>query len=102
MSMIRKQAIPSSPATLIHLSSNDVYQTVMEKYKGAIPEFVNPKYTDDTKTQFKKPTRLECMMQEYPKLVVAMRPVKNNLKDAKVKFEKVGAADCGSSGEMAM
>merc|ERR1719373_835456 len=96
---------------------NEVYQVVMEKYKGAIPEFVNPKYTDDTKTKFKKPTRLECMMQAYPKLVVktgrecgmtqlaawlAMRPVKNNLKDAKVKFEKVGAADCGSSGEAAM
>ena len=49
--------------------NNDVYQVVMAKYKGAIPEFVNPKYTDDTKTKFKKPTRLECMMQEYPKLL---------------------------------
>jgi len=48
---------------------NEVYQVVMAKYKGAIPEFVNPKYTDDTKTKFKKPTRLECMMQEYPKLL---------------------------------
>merc|ERR1712228_282501 len=49
--------------------NNDIYQIVMEKYKGAIPEFVNPKYTDDTKTKFKKPTRLEGMMQEYPKLL---------------------------------
>eukprot|EP00484_Ammonia_sp_Unknown_P017583 CAMPEP_0197039630 /NCGR_PEP_ID=MMETSP1384-20130603/16411_1 /TAXON_ID=29189 /ORGANISM="Ammonia sp." /LENGTH=635 /DNA_ID=CAMNT_0042470259 /DNA_START=84 /DNA_END=1991 /DNA_ORIENTATION=- len=49
--------------------NNDVYCVVMEKYKGAIPEFVNPKYADDTKTTFKKPTRLECMMQEYPKLL---------------------------------
>jgi len=96
---------------------HDLYCTILEDSKGAIPEFVNPKYTDDTKTKFKKPTRLECMMQEYPKLVVkheracgmtqlgswlAMRPVKNNLKDAKVKFEKVGAADCASSGEAAM
>jgi UDP-sugar pyrophosphorylase len=29
-------------------------------------EFVNPKYKDDTKTVFKKPTRLECMMQDFP------------------------------------
>ena len=28
-----------------------------------MPEFVNPKYTDGTKTAFKSPTRLECMMQ---------------------------------------
>ena len=26
-------------------------------------EFVNPKYTDATRTAFKSPTRLECMMQ---------------------------------------
>merc|ERR1719229_1309997 len=49
--------------------NNDVYCVIMNKYKGAIPEFVNPKYKDDTKTEFKKPTRLECMMQEYPKLL---------------------------------
>eukprot|EP00485_Elphidium_margaritaceum_P003951 CAMPEP_0202686322 /NCGR_PEP_ID=MMETSP1385-20130828/2140_1 /ASSEMBLY_ACC=CAM_ASM_000861 /TAXON_ID=933848 /ORGANISM="Elphidium margaritaceum" /LENGTH=627 /DNA_ID=CAMNT_0049340881 /DNA_START=40 /DNA_END=1923 /DNA_ORIENTATION=+ len=49
--------------------NNDAYALVMEKYKGAIPEFVNPKYADASKTTFKKPTRLECMMQEYPKLL---------------------------------
>ena len=32
-----------------------------------MPEFVNPKYTDETKTKFKKPTRLETMMQDYPR-----------------------------------
>lgn len=31
-------------------------------------EFVNPKYKDATRTEFKKPTRLECMMQDIPKL----------------------------------
>ena len=30
---------------------------------GAMPEFVNPKYTDATKEAFKAPARLECMMQ---------------------------------------
>lgn len=46
----------------------DVYSKVMKKSKGIIPEFVNPKYKEDKKT-FKKPTRLESMMQEYPKLL---------------------------------
>jgi len=31
-----------------------------------MPEFVNPKYKDAEKTIFKKPTRLECMMQDFP------------------------------------
>ena len=31
-----------------------------------MPEFVNPKYADASKTTFKKPTRLECMMQDFP------------------------------------
>lgn len=30
---------------------------------GLVPEFVNPKYSDDTRTAFNTPTRLECMMQ---------------------------------------
>ena len=34
--------------------------------KGIMPDFVNPKYKDAEKTIFKKPTRLECMMQEFP------------------------------------
>jgi len=93
---------------------HELYLQILEDSQGAIPEFVNPKYTDDSKTKFKKPTRLECMMQEYPKLVVkfgrevgimrlpdwmASRPVKNNLVDAKIKYEKVGSAMCASSGE---
>jgi UDP-sugar pyrophosphorylase len=39
------------------------YAETLERTKGVMPEFVNPKYTDETKTVFKKPTRLECMMQ---------------------------------------
>lgn len=34
---------------------------------GVISEFVNPKYADATRTAFKSSTRLECMMQDYPK-----------------------------------
>ena len=41
----------------------------LEKTKGVIPEFVNPKYANAEKTAFKSATRLECMMQDYPKLI---------------------------------
>lgn len=36
--------------------------------QGVVVEFVNPKYKDSTRTVFKKATRLECMMQDIPKL----------------------------------
>lgn len=41
----------------------------LDKTGGVIPEFVNPKYANAEKTVFKSPTRLECMMQDYPKLL---------------------------------
>lgn len=35
-----------------------------------VVEFVNPKYKDNSRrVEFKKPTRLECMMQDFPKLM---------------------------------
>lgn len=43
------------------------YVRQLEETGGVIAEFVNPKYRDATRTAFKKPTRLECMMQDYPK-----------------------------------
>jgi UDP-sugar pyrophosphorylase len=81
---------------------------------GLIPEFVNPKYVDSTKESFKKTTRLECMMQDYPKLLGAkakvgftsfprqfcFSAVKNNLSDAALKSENNLPAESASSGEM--
>ena len=43
-------------------------KTLAGEDQGVVLEFVNPKYKDDTRTEFKKPTRLECMMQDIPKL----------------------------------
>jgi UDP-sugar pyrophosphorylase len=43
-------------------------KTLAGEDQGVVVEFVNPKYKDDTRTDFKKPTRLECMMQDIPKL----------------------------------
>lgn len=40
---------------------------------GIMSEFVNPKYVDPVeRSVFKKPTRLECMMQDYPKCLTAI------------------------------
>ena len=47
----------------------------LEISSGVIPEFVNPKYSDETRTKFKAPTRLECMMQDYPKLLTSKNQV---------------------------
>ena len=38
------------------------YYENLVKTGGVIPEFVNPKYANAAKTEFKSATRLECMM----------------------------------------
>lgn len=43
-------------------------RTLRGEDQGVVLEFVNPKYKDSTRTEFNKPTRLECMMQDIPKL----------------------------------
>jgi len=77
---------------------------------GIIPEFCNPKWADPSaKDKFKKPTRLECMMQDFPKLceaadkvgftqlerLMCFTCVKNSLDDAKTK----NPPDCAFSAE---
>jgi UDP-sugar pyrophosphorylase len=78
-----------------------------------MPEFVNPKYTDGTKTAFKSPTRLECMMQDYPKSLepsapvgftivtktTTFSPVKTNLADAVKKSDEGMPTYSAASGE---
>jgi UDP-sugar pyrophosphorylase len=80
----------------------DSYFKTLEKTKGLMPEFVNPKYADELKTTFKSPTRLECMMQDYPLLLQENERVgftmyqnwfcfstcKNNLKDGTERLKK--------------
>jgi len=89
------------------------YAKILEQTNGMVPEFVNPKYKDAEKTIFKKPTRLECMMQDYPKLLgkeskvgfislerdVCFSAVKNNAVDARGKQEKTGFPESACSGE---
>jgi hypothetical protein len=45
------------------------YTAALQLTGGVMPEFVNPKYADAARLTFKKPTRLECMMQDLPKLL---------------------------------
>lgn len=95
-----------------------VYAKVLDDTGGRVPEFVNPKYKNKEKTVFKKPTRLECMMQDFPRLLPPVHrsrvgftqldrwfvcsSVKNNPKDALSKYKKTGFAECASSGEADM
>lgn len=65
----------------------DAYVKNLYRTNGIMSEFVNPKYANETKTFFKKPTRLECMMQDYPKILD---------KDAKVGFTSLPAWICFS------
>jgi len=81
----------------------------LETTGGIVPEFVNPKWADDGKTKFKSPTRLECMMQDFPRLcgpedkvgfsqlerMMCFTCVKNNLADA----AKKNPPDCALSAE---
>ncbi|CAD7925998.1 unnamed protein product [Amoebophrya sp. A120] len=82
------------------------YVAALENSQGVMPEFVNPKFQDKEKTKF-KPTRLECLMQDFPRLFADAKVgftkydrwlcftcVKNNLEDAKKKSAALQPPDC--------
>jgi UDP-sugar pyrophosphorylase len=94
------------------------YDKALDNSGGQVPEFVNPKYADAEKTQFKAPTRLECMMQDFPRLysdhkmdvkvgfaslnrpaIRQYSPVKNNVVDAAKKQQGGLEPACASAGE---
>ena len=89
------------------------YLETLDKTQGIIPEFVNPKYKDDKKETFKSSTRLEWMMQDFPKLLPNtakvglscyerwfwFSAVKNNLIDGAIKFAQGIAPETASTGE---
>lgn len=93
----------------------NLYSKTLERTKGVMPEFVNPKYADSEKTVFKKPTRLECMMQDFPTTLagddakkvgftsipadLCFSPVKNATIDGVALQEKGVAPGVASSGE---
>jgi UDP-sugar pyrophosphorylase len=89
------------------------YVRILKASQGIIAEFVNPKYTDESKTAFKKPTRLETMMQDLPKLFGSDEKVgvsifdrvwsfsanKNNMVDAAARHAAGGPPESGASAE---
>eukprot|EP01052_Picozoa_sp_SAG31_P018416 SAG31_NODE_1304_length_8894_cov_22.532689_2_plen_352_part_00 len=88
------------------------YAAALQSMGGAMPEFVNPKYTDASKETFKAPARLECMMQDFPKLLAPTAavgfcmfaesfysPVKNNPSDASKKVAAGLHGACPATGE---
>jgi UDP-sugar pyrophosphorylase len=90
------------------------YVEALKASGGVVPEFVNPKYADESRTQFLKPTRLECMMQDFPKLLAgsdakigftqverwtSFAAVKNKNADAAKKMSKTGIAESAATGE---
>jgi UDP-sugar pyrophosphorylase len=91
----------------------DSFVQVLEQTQGRMKEFVNPKYKDESKTSFKSPTRLECMMQDYPLLLppsakvgftqldrwLCFSAVKNNVADAAAKASKGLPAESAGSAE---
>jgi UDP-sugar pyrophosphorylase len=93
----------------------DRYADILDQTRGIMPEFVNPKYSDPAKTVFKKPTRLECMMQDFPTLLsghdvervgyttvaaeLCFSPVKNNVEDGKALQEQGVHPGVAATGE---
>lgn len=89
------------------------YVRILAETQGIISEFVNPKYADEAKTVFKKPTRLETMMQDLPKLFGPNEKVgvsifdrrwsfsanKNNIVDAASKASAGGPPESGATAE---
>ena len=89
------------------------YLRVLKSSQGIIAEFINPKFSDAKRTAFKKPARLETMMQDLPKLFTSGEKVgvtvfdrtwcfsacKNNLADAAEKAAKNGPPESASSAE---
>jgi len=94
------------------------YSKILERTKGIMPDFVNPKYKDASKTVFKKPTRLECMMQDFPTVMevgelagftqigpeLCFSPVKNSVPDGvnlQAKGTPAGTAATGEADQYA-
>jgi UDP-sugar pyrophosphorylase len=89
------------------------YLPVLESCGGVVAEFVNPKYSDPDKSVFKKPTRLETMMQDLPKRFESGERVgvtvfdrrwvfsadKNNLTDARAKSALNQPSECAATAE---
>eukprot|EP00921_Rhytidocystis_pertsovi_P003271 GHVQ01005512.1.p1 GENE.GHVQ01005512.1~~GHVQ01005512.1.p1 ORF type:complete len:680 (-),score=101.65 GHVQ01005512.1:659-2698(-) len=96
---------------IVHLPP---YHKLLQDSKGAMPEFVNPKYTDESRTTFRSNSRLECMMQDLPRMFSpkdivgftqmnrwqCFSAVKNCIDEAAKKTLSGSPGECAFSAEM--
>lgn len=89
------------------------YAKALNATRGHVPEFINPKFKDATKKEFKSPARLESMMQDLPLQLApedkvgfveiprwcCFSPVKNSLEDARKKASQGLPPESALSGE---
>ncbi|KAL8436521.1 hypothetical protein ACSSS7_001658 [Eimeria intestinalis] len=89
------------------------YVKALSSTGGHVPEFINPKFKDASKTAFKSPARLESMMQDLPLQLrqedkvgfvelprwCCFSPVKNSLDDARKKASLGLPPESALSGE---
>eukprot|EP00618_Florenciella_parvula_P031890 CAMPEP_0119536226 /NCGR_PEP_ID=MMETSP1344-20130328/49107_1 /TAXON_ID=236787 /ORGANISM="Florenciella parvula, Strain CCMP2471" /LENGTH=671 /DNA_ID=CAMNT_0007578181 /DNA_START=90 /DNA_END=2105 /DNA_ORIENTATION=- len=94
----------------------ECYVKTLEATGGVMDEFVNPKYKDENRVAFKKPTRLECMMQDYAKAMpadsvvgfttaapwIGYSPAKNSIEEAIKKVKAGVSAMCPATAEADM
>ncbi len=67
------------PANLnVFILNNSKAYEVLKPVDGLMPEFINPKYADEAKEKFKKPTRLETMMQDIAEMMKGEKVVVTN------------------------
>lgn len=91
------------------------YAAELRRHGGVIAEFVNPKYADASRGAFRSSTRLECMMQDFPKSLpegarvgftvvnqgwAAYSPVKNSPADAAAKAAAGNPSHSATTGEL--
>lgn len=91
------------------------YKDILKTSNGVVPEFINPKFSKENPTLFTSPTRLECMMQDFPRLLSGTKTnnvgfvslprwycfsaVKNDIIKAKIQFDGTGYPESAYSGE---
>ncbi|KAG5481885.1 hypothetical protein LSCM4_06964 [Leishmania orientalis] len=102
---------PGSINTLVLKLSS--YADRLQESHGRVPEFINPKYCDETRRSFKKPARIESLMQDVALLFCeddyrvggtvferfSYQPVKNSLEGAATLVAQGNSPYCAATSE---
>ncbi|KAK8793514.1 hypothetical protein WA158_004873 [Blastocystis sp. Blastoise] len=91
------------------------YVDILKASQGIVPEFINPKFDKVNPSLFTSPTRLECMMQDFPRLLAGSNhnnvgfvslprwycfsAVKNDITKAEIQAAGTGYPESAYSGE---